>query len=57
LDDESEASADTWAFLDRRIADMMLVHRLRSRVFDGLGALTAPLRKPARLLDTRFRGS
>ena len=32
INDESEDSADSWAFLDRRIADVMTIPALRSRL-------------------------
>ncbi|GGB29211.1 hypothetical protein GCM10011505_08220 [Tistrella bauzanensis] len=32
LDDRSEGFADSWAFLDRRIADVMRIQKLRGRV-------------------------
>ena len=38
LDDESEGSADTYAFMDRRIADVMKVPRLRA----AAGAVLRP---------------
>ena len=31
LNDKSEGSADTWTFLDRRIADVMKIYELRAR--------------------------
>jgi ubiquinone biosynthesis protein COQ9 len=31
LNDKSEASAETWTFLDRRIADVMKIYELRAR--------------------------
>ena len=37
LGDQSENSAATWAFLDRRIEDVMRIGRLRSRI-DGWAA-------------------
>ena len=36
LDDRSEGSAATWAFLDRRIADVMKITELRQRMERGL---------------------
>jgi ubiquinone biosynthesis protein COQ9 len=32
LEDESEGSADTWAFLDRRIAGVMRIEKLKARL-------------------------
>jgi ubiquinone biosynthesis protein COQ9 len=50
LNDKSEGSAETWTFLDRRIADVMKIYALRSR-FDRFGEqLPDPFRlfrKPA----------
>lgn len=44
LDDDSDGHADTWAFLDRRIADVMRIPRLSGK-FKGLGAkLPNPMR-------------
>ena len=39
LDDRSEGSADTWAFLDRRIDNVMQIGKLRARFDDFLGGL------------------
>jgi ubiquinone biosynthesis protein COQ9 len=42
LDDRSPGSEDTWAFLDRRIDNVMQIGRLRARfdgLFEGLGRL------------------
>ena len=42
LDDRSEGCADTWAFLERRIDNVMQIGRLRARfdgLFEGLGRL------------------
>lgn len=36
LDDASEESLDTWAFLDRRIDDVLRIPKLRARVFGAL---------------------
>ena len=44
LDDTSEDCADTWAFLDRRIADVMKVPKLQARLKDVLNRLPSPLR-------------
>lgn len=54
LDDHSENFSDTWAFLDRRIADVMRIQKARGRVegtaerlarFAGRGARWSPLRR------------
>lgn len=42
LNDKSEGFADTWAFLDRRIADVMKVPKLKGRLSSVLGY---PLRR------------
>jgi ubiquinone biosynthesis protein COQ9 len=44
LDDRSPDQADTWAFLDRRIADVMRVPKLTQRVQRTLGSFTHPFR-------------
>jgi len=43
LDDRSEESADTWAFLDRRIADVMKVPKIQSRLREAVSRLPNPL--------------
>jgi ubiquinone biosynthesis protein COQ9 len=43
LDDSSEEFADTWAFLDRRIDDVMQIPKLRGRVEEALSAIFRPL--------------
>jgi ubiquinone biosynthesis protein COQ9 len=47
LDDQSERFADTWAFLDRRISEVMQVPRLQARVGRLFDTLTDPLRRAA----------
>jgi ubiquinone biosynthesis protein COQ9 len=37
LADTSEGSTDTWGFLDRRIADVLKIPRLQSRLIKRLG--------------------
>jgi ubiquinone biosynthesis protein COQ9 len=44
LDDGSEDSVESWAFLDRRIADVMRIPRLTSRLRDAAGRLPDPRR-------------
>jgi ubiquinone biosynthesis protein COQ9 len=43
LDDRSEGLAETWAFLDRRIADVMRVPRALGAIGEKLAALPTPL--------------
>jgi ubiquinone biosynthesis protein COQ9 len=43
LDDSSEEFADTWAFLERRIDDVMQIPKLRRRVEQALSAILRPL--------------
>lgn len=42
LDDRSEGAAETWAFLDRRIADVMRVPQVMGRLREQLGKLPNP---------------
>jgi ubiquinone biosynthesis protein COQ9 len=51
LDDTSEDSAKTWAFLDRRIAEVMKVPRMLSELGDRIGRIVGDLPGPWR----RFR--
>ncbi len=44
LDDKSEGFADTWAFLDRRIADVMRVPKALGDIAKRLGDLPNPFR-------------
>lgn len=44
LDDTSDGCADTWAFLDRRIADVMKVPKAQARIKDAFDRLPNPLR-------------
>lgn len=44
LDDESEDSAESWAFLDRRLADVMRIPKIRKRAENLVGRLPDPLR-------------
>jgi ubiquinone biosynthesis protein COQ9 len=43
LDDRSEGLAATWAFLDRRIDDVMQIQKLRGRLDRLVGRLPDPL--------------
>tara|TARA_B100000686_G_C16771844_1_gene965679 strand:- start:851 stop:1531 length:681 start_codon:yes stop_codon:yes gene_type:complete len=47
LNDKSENCADTWAFLDRRIADVMEIQKVRGRAERGLDALGRILQRGA----------
>ncbi len=44
LDDSSDGHADTWAFLDRRIADVMRIPKIKGRWSELRGRLPSPLR-------------
>lgn len=44
LDDSSEDSADTWAFLDRRLTDIVRLHKARGRVRKQLDRVPNPVR-------------
>ena len=44
LNDDSEGAVATWAFLDRRIADVMKVPKLIGKVSGLTGKLPNPLR-------------
>lgn len=44
LEDRSEGSADTWTFLDRRIAEVMRVPQALASLRERLGAFPNPLR-------------
>lgn len=44
LDDESDDHADTWAFLDRRIADVMRIPRLSGKLKEIRAKLPNPMR-------------
>lgn len=47
--DESEGQADTWAFLDRRIADVMQIEKVKAQAAKMVAALPDPLGVLARL--------
>ncbi|MCB2108379.1 MAG: COQ9 family protein [Rhodobacteraceae bacterium] len=51
LNDRSEDCAATWAFLVRRIDDVMQVPKLRAKVTDRLGRLPNPLSLARRVRD------
>ena len=52
LSDHSEDLADSWAFLDRRIADVMSLPKITANLKSSLARLPSPLRL-ARLLRQR----
>jgi ubiquinone biosynthesis protein COQ9 len=55
LDDTSDGNAETWDFLDRRIADVMQVPKLTARVRDACARLVAPFRgRPYRGAGSRL---
>jgi ubiquinone biosynthesis protein COQ9 len=45
LDDTSEDHAETWAFLDRRIADVMRVPKATARVREACGRFARPFQR------------
>ena len=47
LEDRSDGSADTWAFLDRRIEGVMRIGKARSRIEGWLGPFSGRPRAPA----------
>ncbi len=47
--DESDEHADTWAFLDRRIADVMQIEKVKAQASKVMDALPDPLGLIARL--------
>lgn len=55
LSDRSEGSADTWAFLQRRIADVMQLPKIQARLKKTLAGLPGPFR--AFYQAARSRGS
>jgi ubiquinone biosynthesis protein COQ9 len=44
LEDRSDGKAASWAFLDRRISEVLKIPQLRAQLTGGLGALPNPLR-------------
>ncbi len=50
LGDDSEGSAETWAFLDRRIDDVMQIEKVKGQV-RATGLYQAFMRGPGRVLD------
>lgn len=51
LDDRSEGCTATWAFLDRRIEDVMQVPKIQARITESLKALPNPFRILAKAAD------
>lgn len=50
LNDQSEGFAETWGFIDRRIADVMVIPRVQADIGRALGHLPNPFRLlPSRL--------
>jgi ubiquinone biosynthesis protein COQ9 len=46
LSDDSEGSAKTWEFLDRRLDDVMAIPKARGKLRELLSSLPFPLRRP-----------
>jgi ubiquinone biosynthesis protein COQ9 len=44
LADESEGSRETWAFLDRRLGDVLKIPKIRARLADAFARLPNPLK-------------
>ena len=51
LDDRSEGCAATWAFLDRRIENVMQVPKIKAKITEGLKAFRNPFSLLARAAD------
>jgi ubiquinone biosynthesis protein COQ9 len=49
LDDRSEGAAETWAFLDRRLADVMKIPQLAGRVREAVGTILNRLPDPLKI--------
>ncbi len=56
LNDESEDSAATWAFLDRRIEDVMRIQKARGRLERAVGRLPSPFRLLGAMAPRRAAG-
>jgi ubiquinone biosynthesis protein COQ9 len=54
IDDSSMDSAETWAFLERRLDDSMLIPRIQARVGEALGAFTSPFSSRQRFSRRRI---
>ena len=57
LDDRSEGSAETWAFLDRRIAEVMKIPQLRGRLERLAGAFAPRARRAPRRRGAAVTGA
>lgn len=57
LNDRSEGCAATWAFLDRRIENVLQIPKLQKRLTDGLKALPDPRQFFARLRERASGGA
>lgn len=55
LDDSSEGSAETWRFLDRRVADVMRIPKFRQRVRSAVSGMPDPRRALRALRSARRR--
>lgn len=51
LNDRSEGHADTWAFLDRRIANVMQIEKAKGRLLGGAGNHANPLQAMRRIRE------
>ncbi len=51
LEDRSDESAASWAFLDRRIADVMRIPKLRGEVTEALKVVPNPVRIARRIFE------
>ena len=58
LDDESQGQEESWAFLERRIEDTMLIPKLRGRLQKAMQAVPNPMRaaRAFRRGAAQFRG-
>jgi ubiquinone biosynthesis protein COQ9 len=54
IDDSSMDSAETWAFLERRLDDSMLIPRIQARVGEALGVFTSPFSSRQRFSRRRI---
>lgn len=51
LDDSSEGAEETWAFLDRRLNDIIRLHKARGRLQKAAGKVPNPLRAARKVGD------
>ena len=56
LEDKSEGCSATWAFLDRRIADVMKVPQIKGRIAERLKSLPSPRKVMERFARRRSPG-